>query len=68
MWEYLNECRHKVEQMLKHHWPEVKALQSLLKHKRLTGRQAERIAGEVWEKERGNHPGTVTGEKRRKHI
>ena len=67
--EYLNECRHKVEQMLKHHWPEVKALaKSLLKHKRLTGRQAERIAGEVWEKERGNHPATRYGRKKGKSI
>jgi excisionase family DNA binding protein len=50
--EYLNECRYKVDQMLKHHWSEVKALaKALLKYKRLSGRQAKRIAGEVLEKD-----------------
>jgi len=62
--EYLNECRQKVRRMLKHHWPEVKALaKALLEHKRLTGRQAERIAREVVEKESGNHSGTSYGGK-----
>jgi len=53
--EYMDERRSAVERMLRHHWGEVKALaKALLKHKRLTGRQAEMIAGEVWEKEKGN--------------
>jgi excisionase family DNA binding protein len=57
--EYLNDCNHKVEGMLKHHWPEVKALaQALLKQKRLTGRQAERIVGELLEKDSGGDSGT----------
>jgi len=46
--DYLDECRNRVEHMLKHHWPEVVALaNALLERKRLTGRQAEKIAGEV---------------------
>jgi excisionase family DNA binding protein len=62
--EYLDECREKVRRMLKHHWSEVKALaKALLEHKRLTGRQAERIAREVVEKESGNRSGTSYGGK-----
>jgi excisionase family DNA binding protein len=67
--EYLDQCRQKVKRMLKHHWPEVKGLaKALLKYKRLTGRQAERIAGEVLEKERGNHLGNRSTRKRLKSI
>lgn len=63
--EYMDEYRARVEQMLKHHWPEVKALaKALLQRKRLTGRQAEKIAGEVWEKEKGKHPKTSCGKKK----
>ena len=65
--EYLDASREKVKRMLKHHWPEVKVLaKALLKHRRLTGRQAERIAGEVLEKECGDHPGTRYGDRKRK--
>ena len=57
--EYLDQCSQKVKKMLKHHWPEVKVLaKALLIHKRLTGRQAETIAGEVLEKESSNNPRT----------
>jgi excisionase family DNA binding protein len=63
--EYANECRQKVERMLKHHWAEVRALaKALLEQKRLTGRQAERIAGEVLEKESGNRLGNRSPRKR----
>jgi excisionase family DNA binding protein len=67
--EYLNESRQKVERMLKHHWPEVKALaKALLEHKRLTGRQAERIAGAVVKSERGNHLRTRYAGKKTKSV
>jgi len=67
--EYLYECRQKVSRMLKHHWPEVKALaKALLEHKRLTGRQAERIAEEVLEKGNGNHSGVRYGGKKAKSM
>jgi excisionase family DNA binding protein len=63
--EYLDQCRQKVRRMLKHHWPEVKALaKALLEHKRLSGRQAERIAEEVLEKGNGNHSGLRYGGKK----
>ena len=46
--------------MLKHHWPEVVALaNALLERKRLTGRQAEKIAGQAWEKEKVKDPLTA---------
>lgn len=61
--EYLNECRAKVERMLKHHQPEVVALaKALLEHKRLTGKQAEKIAEDAWKKEECKHPATTKGE------
>ena len=41
-----------------------KAFRALLQRKRLTGRQAEKIAGEVWEKEKGKHPKTSCGKKK----
>ena len=63
--EYLDECRARVEGMLKHHWPEVKALaKALLERKRLSGAQAEKIASGVWEKEKGRHPKTGCGKKK----
>jgi excisionase family DNA binding protein len=67
--EYLDQCRQKVKRMLKHHWPEVKVLaKALLKHRRLTGRQAEEIAREVLEKESGNHHRTGYGDKKAKET
>jgi excisionase family DNA binding protein len=65
--KFLSDCNHKVEGMLKHHWQGVKALaRALLGHKRLTGRQAERIAGEMLENESGNHPRISYRGKKRK--
>jgi excisionase family DNA binding protein len=67
--EYVNQCRQKVQRMLKHHWPEVKALaKALLEHKRLTGRQAERVAGEVLEKKSGDRLGNSFTRKKLKGL
>ena len=67
--EYLDECRKKVKRMLKHHWPEVKALaKALLNYKRLTGRQAERITGEVLEKDSRHLPRMRSGGKKAKAM
>jgi hypothetical protein len=53
---YMRQCRSRVETGLRYHWKQVEALaNALLIRKRLTGKQAEKIAGEVWEKEKGKH-------------
>jgi excisionase family DNA binding protein len=66
---YLKECNHKVEGILKHHWPEIKGLaKALLKHKRLTGRQAERIVGGDLEKYSGSDLRTCPERKKAKRI
>ena len=63
--DYMAECRARVKNMLKTHWPEIVALaKALLERKRLTGAQAEKIAAKVWEKEKDNHTATNCGKKK----
>jgi hypothetical protein len=66
--DYMAECRVRVKNMLKIHWPEVVALaKALLERKRLTGTQTEKIAAKVWEKEKGK-PAVTHCEKKKRDM